>query len=179
LISPREIFEQQYKAAAAEGAILELRLRLLADKVPELQQYARGQIKLVDVETAVVQHFVSCITEEEETTLELCRQLRNTILHCDFWAARDKLEQVGVATQRANVKKVDICGLSGAQMAAKITDAVANVEGTFEHVADTPSEPGKVFGWLMEAGSAGDFIQAAKVFAHGAAIVDRLALSSQ
>ncbi len=37
----REIFEQQYKAAAAEGPIIELKLRLLAYKVPELQKYAQ------------------------------------------------------------------------------------------------------------------------------------------
>jgi hypothetical protein len=36
LNSPRDIFERQYKAAAAEGALYELYMRLLADKVPEL-----------------------------------------------------------------------------------------------------------------------------------------------
>jgi hypothetical protein len=36
----REIFEAQYKAAAAEGALYELRLRLLADKVAGLRSFS-------------------------------------------------------------------------------------------------------------------------------------------
>jgi hypothetical protein len=88
LNSPRErIFEQQYKAAAAEGALYELRVRPLADKVPALQQSAYGE-RLEDVEGLIVVHFGSALTDEEMTLLKLCRQLRNKMLHCDFGAAR-------------------------------------------------------------------------------------------
>jgi len=41
--SPSEIFFVQYKAAAAEGAAVELKLRFLADKIPALQRYAHAQ----------------------------------------------------------------------------------------------------------------------------------------
>jgi len=71
---PRAIFEQQYKVAAAEGALYELRLRLLADKVPELQQLAHAQ-RLEDVETLIVSHFSSVLSEDEKETLRLSRQL--------------------------------------------------------------------------------------------------------
>ena len=47
--SPREIFERQFKAAAAEGAVYELHMRLLADKVPELRPSAYGE-RLENVE---------------------------------------------------------------------------------------------------------------------------------
>jgi len=91
LNSPRErIFEQQYKAAAGEGALYELRMRLLADKVPALQQSAYGE-KLEDVEGLILVHFGNALTDEEKTLLKRCRQLRNKILHCDFGAARKKL----------------------------------------------------------------------------------------
>jgi len=39
----RAVFERQYKEAAAEGAIVELRLRMLADKIPELRPFAHMQ----------------------------------------------------------------------------------------------------------------------------------------
>jgi hypothetical protein len=87
LHSPREIFEQQYKAAAAEGAIYELRMRLLADKVPQLQQSAY-QERLEGVEGLIVVHFASALTDDEKSLLTLCRQLRNKLLHGDFRSAR-------------------------------------------------------------------------------------------
>jgi hypothetical protein len=43
------LFLEPLKAAAAEGAIVELKLRLLAGKVPALQKYAH-QKKLEDIE---------------------------------------------------------------------------------------------------------------------------------
>jgi hypothetical protein len=69
----REIFEQQYKRAAAEGALVELRLRLLADKVPELQSIAHDE-KLWKVENLIAQHFANALTDEEKEALGLCRE---------------------------------------------------------------------------------------------------------
>jgi hypothetical protein len=174
--SPSYIFVQQYKAAAAEGAVVELSLRLLADKVPELQSFAHDQ-RLEDVETLIVTHFAASLSEEEKTTLKVCRQLRNKILHCDFRAARQKLEQSGVAAQRGNVRKIDIRGLSAEQIREKIKTVASGAEGTFEYVADAPAQPGSVFAWLLEVGVAGDFVRAAQVFVRGTAIVDRLVRS--
>ena len=74
--SPREIFERQYKGAAAEGALYELYMRLLADKVPELQQSAYSE-RLEDVEGLIIVHFSNALTEDEKNHLKLCRQLRN------------------------------------------------------------------------------------------------------
>jgi hypothetical protein len=173
LRSPVEIFEHQYKAAAGEGAIIELKMRLLADKVPELQKFAHDQ-RLEDVETLIANHFSNALTAEEKTTLAVCRQLRNKILHCDFHAARQKLEQLGIATQSAEVKKVDIRGLSAEQMIEKIAAVKANTAGAFEYVADSPFEAGGVFAWLIELGAAGG--RAVKCFAGAAEIVDKLAM---
>jgi hypothetical protein len=147
----RELFEQQYKAAAAEGAFYELYMRLLADKVPELQQSAYGE-RLQDVEGLIVEHFSSALTEDEKNHLRLCRELRNKILHCDFHAARKKLEELGANPQAGNARMTDIRGLSGRQMAEKIASALANVPGSSEYVADLGSRAGTVYGWLLEAG---------------------------
>jgi hypothetical protein len=115
LNSLREIFEHQYKAAAAEGAIYELRMRLLADKVPELQQSAYGE-RLKDVEKLVVVDFAGALSDADKSVFERCRQLRNKLLHCDFHAARQKLEELGTHPESAGVRKADI---SGPDMAAK------------------------------------------------------------
>lgn len=168
------IFVEQYKAAAAEGAVVELQLRLLADKIPALQQFAHEQI-LKNVEAAIAKHFGAALSDTEKETLRLCRELRNKILHCDFRVARNKLEELGGKSQHGGVKEIAVHGLTGAQVAEKLTSAKADVEGTFQYVADTKTtDPGNVFGWLLEMGNAGDFQQAANAFKGAAAIVDRL-----
>jgi hypothetical protein len=172
---PREIFEQQFKDAAAEGAIVELRMRLLADKVPALQTLAHAE-HLVDVETLIVEHFFSALKDDEKEALRLCRQLRNKVLHCNFHAARKALNQLGVDTERGNVKKIDIRGpTAGDELVEKINSATRGDKTTFTYVADSGDKPGSVYGWLMEAGEAGDFIKAAAAFKEAAAIIDRLA----
>ena len=177
LNSPRKIFEQQYKAAAAEGALYELYMRLLADKVPELQQSAYGE-RLKDVEGLIIVHFSSVLTDDEKRLLTLCRELRNKILHCDFHSARKKLEELGANPQPGNVRRTDISGLSGRQMREKISASLANAPGSSQYVADIGSRAGTVFGWLLEAGTADDFTKAVDSFGRGAAIVERLAMNS-
>jgi hypothetical protein len=172
-IVTREIFEQQYKRAAAEGALVELRLRLLADKVPQLQSIAHDE-KLWKVENLIAQHFANALTDEEKEALGLCRELRNKVLHCDFRAARGKLEQLGADAQRGNTKRVALHGLLGTQMAEKIARVEAGDATAFEYVANSQG-PGTVFAWLIEAGAAGDFNQAANAFARASEILHRLA----
>jgi hypothetical protein len=176
LLSPKtDIFEQQYKEAAAEGALYELRLRLLADKIPALQQSAYRE-RLEGVEDLIVGHFGSALLAEDATLLKRCRQLRNKILHCDFAAARKKLEELGANPQHGNVRRVDVRGLSGREMIDKIRDVRANVIGSFQYVSASPTAAGAVLAWLIEAGVAGDLKLAAESFAEAAAIIERLAM---
>jgi hypothetical protein len=171
----RGIVEQQFKAAAAEGALYELRMRLLADKVPELQEAAYGE-KLQNVERLIVRRFSDVLSSEEKTLFEQCRQLRNKLLHCDFHAVRRKLAELGANPQKGDVKRLDISGLTGAQMGERITGAASNVPGSFELVSDTAAKAGTVFGWLFDAGAGGNFVQATEAFTRAAQIVDRLAM---
>ncbi len=172
--SPSDIFFDQYKAAAAEGAVVELKMRLLADKIPALQQYAHAQ-RLEDIEKELASHFGDHVSDEERKTLALCRKLRNKILHCDFSEARKKLNELGVETQSSGVKRVSLAGLSQPQMIEKITNAAAGNDGTFNFVANSStSNAGSVFGWLLEMGTSGDFTQAIDVFGRAVAIVNKL-----
>lgn len=167
------LFLEPFKAAAAEGAVVELKLRLLAGKIPALQKYAH-QKKLEDIEAELATHFDGSLPAQEKETLRLCRQLRNKVLHTDFCAARGKLNELGVETPPGEVKKLDIPVMSITEISQKLRDAKAGTEGTV--VADTLStDSGSVFGWFLEAGNAGDFQKASSAFKGASAIVDRLA----
>lgn len=171
---PSDIFVDQYKAAAAEGAVVELKLRLLADKIPALQKYAHEK-SIANIELEVAQHFANFLSEEDNKTLSLCRQLRNKIFHANFSEARSKLVALGGRAQRGGVIKVGSSGLSSIKPAEKITNAISGVEGTFEYIADTEtSKPGSIFGWLLEITESGDLLQSIDAFKKAVAIIDRL-----
>jgi len=113
---------------------VELKLRLLAGKVPALQKYAH-QKKLEDIEDDLAKHFGDALSDDEKETLSLCCQLRNKVLHSDFHAARGKLSELGVETQSGGVLKVDLPEPTRAELSKKILGVKAGTEGTF--VADT------------------------------------------
>src|SRR5579863_5034516 len=99
------MFLEPFKAAAADGAVVELKLRLLAGKVPALRDYAHAA-RLENIEEDIAAHF--SLSAEDRETLRLCRQLRNKVLHSDFRAARSKLNELGVETTPGMVTKIDI-----------------------------------------------------------------------
>ncbi|MGA8654705.1 MAG: hypothetical protein WB586_01025 [Chthoniobacterales bacterium] len=166
------LFLEPFKAAAAEGAVVELKLRLLAGKVPALQKYAH-QKKLEDIEDDLAKHFGDALSADEKETLRLCRQLRNKVLHSDFRAARGKLNELGVETVSGGVKKIYLPVVTIEEASKKILGAKAGTEGTF--VSDTSSADAGVYGWFLEAANAGDFQKASDAFKRAAAIVDGLA----
>jgi predicted site-specific integrase-resolvase len=146
------LFLELFKTAAAEGAVVQLKLRLLAGRIPALQEYAH-QKTLEDIETEVARHFASALSAEEKKTLRLCRQLRNKVLHSDFRAARGKLNELGAETLSGEVKKIDIAVISTRAVSKRVRDAREKVEGTFQCVGDTSSTgSGGVYGWFLEAG---------------------------
>lgn len=167
------MFLDAFKNAAAEGAAVELKMRLLAGKIPALQKDAHC-IVLADIEAGLIEHFGAALSHEDRETLRLCRQLRNKVLHSDFRAARDKLSELGIASSPGGVVKIDLPVVTVAEVAKKIEGAKAGTEGI--RVADTLStDAGSVFGWFLEAGQSGDFAKASSAFKSAAEIVDRLA----
>lgn len=171
LSPPHADFLEQFKLASGEGAVVELKLRLLADKIPTLQRFAHAQ-KLEDIEKEIVQHFGDALSETDKCTLALCRQLRNKILHCNFSVAREQLATLGVSPQAAGVRM--ITGIAANEIRAKVERAIVQNQGT-PVSGLSATQPGSVSGWLLEAGAAGDFMKAVSAFRSAAAIVDRLA----
>jgi hypothetical protein len=167
------MFLEPFKAAAAEGAAVELKLRLLAGTIPALQKYAH-QKRLEDIEGDLARHLGDSLSPDEKEILRLCRQLRNKVLHSDFRAARGKLKELGVETPPGGVRKIDLPVVTVEELSKKILGAKAGTEGTF--VSDTLSTgEGGVYGWFLDAGMAGDFQKASDAFKRAAAIIDRLA----
>ena len=80
---PVAAFLDEYKLAAGEGALVELKLRLLADKIPALRPVAHAQ-KLEDIENEVARHFGQALSDDERNTLDLCRQLRRNEGTCSL-----------------------------------------------------------------------------------------------
>lgn len=171
-----EMFLESFKTAAADGAVVELKLRLLAGKIPKLQKYAH-QKRLEDIEDEIAKHFGDALSAQDKEILGLCRQLRNKVLHTDFRAARDKLNELGVETQSGGVTKIDLPLPSMTQVSRKIQEAQARTGGIL--VADTSStDLGGVFGWFLESGQASDFQKASEAFKKATAIIDRLSLEN-
>lgn len=162
----------QFKDAAGEAAVLELKTRILADKVPALEKHAHERLE--HVEDAILRHFAAKLTPDESTMLSSCRRLRNKLFHCDFRPARDKLHALGVPPQTANVQKIDLRGLDTQGMLDKIAAAAAKTPGSFQYVAQTSTKDGGIFGWLLELGGAGDFLYAISAFRRANSILDRL-----
>jgi hypothetical protein len=167
------LFLEPFKAAAAEGAAVELKLRLLVGTIPDLAKYAH-QKHLKDIEDDLAKHCSDSLSAEEKETLSLCRQLRNKVLHSDFRAARDKLKELGVETESGGVVKIELSEVTLEEATRKIAAAKEGKEGVL--ISGTLStDAGSVAGWFMEAGKAGDFQKATEAFKRAAAIVDRLA----
>ena len=176
-MNPSDVFVDQYRVAAGEGAVLELKMRLLANKVPALRPYLDE--KLEDVEEQIIALFTKELQGNEAEQLRLCRQLRNKVLHCDFARARSKLHELGAPQIRGGVREIQITDPSPKGLVKHLTDAVADTPGSFRHVADLTSRSEvNVFGWLLELGAAGDFLRAAEIFRIAHTIVDRLVIAA-
>jgi hypothetical protein len=168
-----ELFLEWFKAAVAEGAAVELKLRMLSGKVSALEKYAH-QKHLEDIEGELAKHFGAALSAKEKETLRLCRQLRNKVLHSDFYAMREKLKELGQQPGRVGVTKIEFPVPTVAEFEKKIEAVKAGTEGIV--VADTSStDAGGIYGWLFEVGGAGDFERACDAFKKAQAIVDRLA----
>jgi hypothetical protein len=86
--------ERQYIHAFGEAAkmaaILELRIRMLADKLPETRPKALAH-RLEDAEDSIIAHFAASLSTADVATLQAARRVRNKLLHCEFWTAEKRL----------------------------------------------------------------------------------------
>ena len=101
--------------------------------------------------------------------------VRNKLLHCEFSSARKHLDQLAPKPRGGGVSKLDISGLSGDDITAKIIEATSGAEVGQTLVADTNTRALKdVFGWLLECGGANEFEEARTTFCQAITVLDRL-----
>jgi hypothetical protein len=174
---PVEIVRLQFKAAAGEAAGVELSMRMLADKVPELRTFTHLR-NFGDIEDEIIEHFGELLSDEDKKILSTSRVLRNKILHCDFEAARNKLDELGLSPKRGVVRKATISSSMSAEEMQRTIRAVAEGHGG-ELVSNTPGrEPANLFGWMMELSAGNGFVLALNAFKKAGTIVERLLIAA-
>lgn len=158
-----------FRAAAATAAEYEMRVRLLADKTPALEQWSVAK-NLHDVERPLIEHFAAALSAEEKQLLESVRVLRNKILHGEFTAARSKLEELGHPKQEPQLQVV------------KLPDQVtleafhAAVAEAQPFAVDAAPDRGHLFAWLIQLAADGSLAAAATAFAKARDVINRLAM---
>ena len=171
-MNPVEMVRLQFKAAAGEAAGVELSMRMLADKVPELRAFAHS--KFEDIEVEIIKHFGALLSDDDAKTLSNSRALRNKILHCDFKAARNKLDELGLSPQRGVVRRGTISPSTSAEEIQQRLRSIAEGQGG-ELVSNTSGRGrGNMFGWMMELAAGNGFVLARDAFMRAGTIIERL-----
>jgi hypothetical protein len=170
---PVEMVRSQFKAAAGEAAVLELSMRMLADKVPALRAFTHSK-NFEDIEDEIIKHFGGLLSEEDKKTLSASRVLRNKILHCDFEAARNKLDELGLSPKRGVVRRGTISPSMSAEEIQRTIHTIVEGHGG-ELVSDTPGRgAANLFGWMMELAAGNGFVLSLRAFNNAGAIIERL-----
>ena len=173
----RELAEQQFKAASAEAALFELRLRLLAGYVPASAAMPIAT-KLSVVCDQILETYAQCLSEAEARHLKEACQIRNKLLHCEFSSNRKKLNVVTPKFRDGGVTSVQLDTTNPETVSAKVRAAIAGTGVGQERVSDTNTRTLRdVFGWLLESQSAGDFEESIQTLAGAIQVVSRLSQS--
>lgn len=151
-----------FEKAAGAGCAYELRLRMLADSTKPIQEHSMA-FTLENLETPLIAHFRGTgeLSEADASTLQVCRRVRNKLLHAELHTVRKRLiEEAGAQIASAGVMSLNLT-----------TQDV-------KPVTRDDTAPGNLFGWLLESANSGDFAKAEELFRKGEAIVVKLAFGN-
>lgn len=166
-----EALVARYEVAAGKAAVVELKLRILAETVEELQHIAHDQ--KFNAET-VYDWFAANgdpVSADEQQVLEKSRKLRNKLHHCELHSARRWMLDLGAEDRRSGARtfKLDI---GQGNVRGQIEAALADGGGV--EVADTTTEDAGIGAWLLDFAITGAFEQAAALLASTSGLLDRL-----
>ncbi|MGC1779277.1 MAG: hypothetical protein WBB34_15135 [Xanthobacteraceae bacterium] len=148
-------------------------MRMLADKLPALRPFTHSR-KFEDIEVEIIGYFGTLLSDEDKQALSAARMLRNKILHCDFEAARNKLDELGLSPKRGVVRKAMISPSMPAEAIMQTIRAVAEGRGGVL-ISNTPGKAhANLFGWMMELAAGNGFVLALSAFQRAGAIIERL-----
>lgn len=178
------IVEDAFSAFSKIGQVavlVELKFRLLANKIPEVQNYATAK-NLSETEAALLPYLLEkgLITESESNHIELSRKIRNKIFHCEFESAVRLVEELrGSSLQHGSVTGARIDDLPGSNILEKILNFATSVQtgksidGTFKVENESTKQAG-IFGWLIEAHTKGLLIEGQSIANDSLKIIDRV-----
>jgi len=146
----------KFSEAARTASLLELWMRHLAEATTGLRALAHAR-HLATVEDAVVTHFKNALSKSDVAVIVHARDVRNKLLHCEFWTVKALLDATGA---NSNMPEVTIIDLN---------------TGSAKPASEATAEEPRIYGWLwMGAAPGGIFEQADAAFAAAICVVKRL-----
>ena len=170
-----------FSEVGKHAVIVELSMRLMANKIPELKAYAHAN-RISETEAALLPYLVekNLMTEAEKSHLEFSRKIRNKIFHCEFETAVKLIEELrGKPLQKGIVTGAKIDELEGKDILEKILNFASGVQsgkavkGSFKVEESTTVDAG-IFGWLLEAHAKGALNEGISVVRESVSVLDRV-----
>lgn len=151
-------FGSQYVQAAGVGCMVELRLRLAIDtgNGPRKEAYEPPIGAILKVFGT---QFSAALLDDEMAFLEKAVSLRHKIAHGDFLAAHRIARELGAKLEAGGVWKASL---------------VSDDDDDIRPVATTTKKGGRNFGWFLEAGQSGLFLEATNIFHRAFDIINRV-----
>jgi hypothetical protein len=145
----------QYVQAAGVECTVELHLRLSIDTDSDPQKEAY-EPPIKDILSVFFAQFSATLAMGDEFFLETVVKLRHKIAHGDFKAAHRIARELGAELEGGGVWKADFT-----------SDALGPV-------SEATKKGGRNFGWFLEAGQSGLFLEATKIFARALETIGRI-----
>jgi hypothetical protein len=150
-------FVEQFGYAIGRAGCFELKVRLLADKTPSLQANSLSA-DLTPLCSDIASEYSAALQDDDRKLLAALPGIRNKLLHVEFSRAQGRIKPFVETLHDAGVTKVDL------------------QTGEMLPVAGSSTMQGRLFGWLLEAGSSGALRVASDLFFHGIVLAERLML---
>ena len=158
-----------FRETAGWAAEYELRIRLLADKTPELETHSTAR-SMATVEDAVLKYFDAVLDAEAKNRFKTVRDLRNKLLHCEFVSAVRYLTDLGVPKAKPVGKVVR-------NLPANLTvEALLAAIETATALPDDAPDRGNLVLKLAEMAANGTLAEAATEFQRSIETLNQLAL---
>lgn len=172
---------REFSEVGRLAVIVELKLRLLTNKITEVKGYALAK-SIAELESALLPYLREkrLIADTEKKHLELSRKIRNKIFHCEFEAAVALIEELrgrpapagavtaGKLDEMEGGSTLDkVMALAEAHHSGKPSRGVVRVDAATTKDAD-------VFGWLLNALSKGVLREGQKVAEESISVLDRV-----
>ncbi len=172
---------EEFSEIGKKAVVVELKIRLLANKIPDIQSYAHAK-HVLETENALLPFLVEkgLISEPEKKHLELSRKIRNKIFHCEFESAVKLVEELRGETMPSGAltgAKLDevegkdilekIMNFAGAAQSGK------SIKGMFK-VDQVTTKYAGIFGWLVDAYTKDLLKEGQTIATESLAVLDRV-----